>query len=165
MSVGVCAWNADLETGRLGTRGRRRNEANRSGTMLQTPGHGHGSPKVLDEALVRVDRGRDNGHDIGQSVNETREEVSAEIGEMLDVRVGRVGIGCLAIEEVLGRLQVDDGDVHVAAVPRKSFSRLGHETRRNSILAAKRLDGVLEECGFVRHLPDLIEFKSLHEER
>lgn len=73
-----------------------------------------------------------------------------------------VFIECVASEEILAGL-VDEGDMHVAAVSRKSLLRLRHETRRDTILCANTLDNVLEQRSPISHLRDLSKLEGILE--
>ena len=127
--------------------------------MLEAPGDGDGGPEVLDEALVAVDRGGDDGHDVREAVEQAGEEVAAEVGEVREVRVGWVGVLLAAVEEVLAAL-VDERAVHVAGVSGEPFARLGHEAGGHAVFGAEGLDDVFEEGGAVCHEADVGEFEG-----
>lgn len=155
VGVCVCARHADFEARALGRAGGRGDQTNRCGAVLQAPGHCHRCPEIFDKAFVAVHRRRDDGHDIRQTLQEACEEMPAQVAEVLDVRVRRVGVGRVAREEVRSGLLVHEGDVHVPAVARQALAGFGHEAWRDAVLAADVLDRQLEQRGAVGHLPDL----------
>lgn len=100
MGIRIRACDADLEAGGFWGGGRRGDEPDGGGAVLEAPGDGDGRPEVLDEALVGVYGGGEEGHDVWEAVEQAGEEMPAEVGEVREVRVGRGRVGGASVEEV-----------------------------------------------------------------
>ncbi len=142
MRIRIRARDAHLKA--RGFRGgcRRGDQPDGGGAVLQTPGDGDGRPEVLDEPFVGVYGGGDEGHDVWEAVEEAGEEMPAEVGEVGEVGVWRVGVNGAAVKEIRGRGGVGNGDVHVAGVAGEALAGFGHEAGGDSVFAADRLDDV-----------------------
>ena len=183
MRIRIRARDSNLEARCFGRRGRWRDEADGSSAVFEAPGNGDGGPEVFDEAFVAVYRWGEEGHYVGQTVEQAGEEVAAQVGEMLEVGVGGGGVWGGAVEEVRACGGGGQGDVHVAAVAGEAFSGFGHEAGGYGVfaadafgyvsmgegmdlasdsLSARRGKGcigdVLEEGGLVGHRFDLAVF-------
>ena len=60
---------------------------------------------------------------------------------MCEVRIGRVRVFGASVEEV-GAGLVDDGNMHVAGVSRKTLTRLCHKAGGDSVFGTEGLDDV-----------------------
>lgn len=158
MRVRIRAAGTDLESRGLGGCSRRGDDAYARRSVLQPPAHRDRRPKVLDEALVRVDGRRKDRHDGRQGVQYPREEALADFGDVREVCEGRVRVLLGTSEQVLagGRRE---GHVHVSAVAGEALDRLRHEARRDTVGGAERFHGVFEERRAVGHCRDLAEFE------
>lgn len=154
MRVRIRTRDADLKarSGRFG--GGWGDESDASGAVLEAPGDGNGGPEVLDEALVAVHCGCEDGHDVGEAVEDTSKEVAAHVGEVGDVWVGRVGVCGVAREEV-GAGGGDEGEVHVAAVSGEALTGFGHEAGRDAVGCGDGFNNVFKETGAVGHAFDV----------
>lgn len=90
MWVKISAWETDLDARRTRFAYGRCDKADRGKTVLETPADVDGGPVVLDQTLVRVYGWCQHGHDVGEGVEDSSQEVAAEVGEGSDV--GPLGV-------------------------------------------------------------------------
>lgn len=142
MGIRIRACDADLKARGFRRGCRRGDESYGGGAVLEAPGDGDGRPEVLDEPLVGVYGGGEEGHDVWEAVEEAGEEMPAKIGEVREVRIRGRRVGGMAVEEVRAGGGVGDGDVHVAGVAGEALAGFGHEAGGDTVFAADGLDDV-----------------------
>lgn len=144
--------------------------------MFQAPADCDGCPEVLDQTLIAVDRRREDGHDVWETLNQTSKEVAAQVGKVFNVLVRSVGVRFAACEKVLLCVRVAQRNMHVTTVSWQILARFGHEAGCDAEFAGDRLDGepaivlvelntrclysILEQSSSICHASDLAKLES-----